>query len=97
MSDTSPLMALRRITERLQARTKSFALVGGLAVTVRSEPRFTRDVDLCAGDPVELARLRALCPIAFDLLEPATVSGEHASASERVRRALASETGATES
>jgi predicted nucleotidyltransferase len=39
-------VALRRITDGLQRGSVSFALVGGLAVSVRVEPRFTRDVDL---------------------------------------------------
>ncbi|MBL8899776.1 MAG: hypothetical protein JNM84_19250 [Planctomycetes bacterium] len=30
----------------LEARKTAFALVGGLAVSVRCEPRFTRDLDL---------------------------------------------------
>lgn len=38
--------ALRRVTGDLHARRKRFALIGGLAVSARSEPRFTRDVDL---------------------------------------------------
>jgi predicted nucleotidyltransferase len=38
--------ALRLAAEELRARGADFALVGGLAVSARSEPRFTRDVDL---------------------------------------------------
>lgn len=38
--------ALRRVTEELTRRRVPFALVGGLAVSVRTEPRFTRDADL---------------------------------------------------
>jgi hypothetical protein len=38
---------LRRLVGCLRARRCSFALVGGLAVSVRGEPRFTRDADLC--------------------------------------------------
>ena len=37
---------LRRTLERLARVGASSALVGGLAVSVRSEPRFTRDIDL---------------------------------------------------
>lgn len=47
-------VALRRITDALQRVSVPFALVGGLAVSVRVEPRFTRDVDLAvtvANDP----------------------------------------------
>ncbi len=43
---TSLETALRRInTDLIQARVP-FAVVGGLAVSVRTEPRFTRDADL---------------------------------------------------
>jgi predicted nucleotidyltransferase len=38
--------SLARITSALEALDGAFALVGGLAVSVRSEPRLTRDADL---------------------------------------------------
>lgn len=38
--------ALADITQRLIDRGRSFALVGGLAVSFRAEVRFTRDVDV---------------------------------------------------
>ena len=38
--------ALRRVAEELVRSHVPFALVGGLAVSVRTEPRFTRDADL---------------------------------------------------
>jgi len=38
--------ALRLATEELRKRGVGFALIGGLAVSVRTEPRFTRDVDM---------------------------------------------------
>jgi hypothetical protein len=38
--------ALRRIVLELNELHVSFALVGGLAVSIRAEPRFTRDADL---------------------------------------------------
>jgi hypothetical protein len=38
--------ALRRLCADLKAANFRFALVGGLAVSVRTEPRFTRDADL---------------------------------------------------
>jgi len=38
--------ALTRAIKALSETDVSFALVGGLAVSVRAEPRFTRDVDL---------------------------------------------------
>lgn len=41
-----PEAALRRIVADLRALGRRFALVGGLAVSVRTEPRLTRDADL---------------------------------------------------
>lgn len=38
---------LRRIILSLQRHGARFAVVGGLAVSARTEPRFTRDADLC--------------------------------------------------
>lgn len=38
--------ALRRIAAELDARGVPWALVGGFAVSARTEPRFTRDVDV---------------------------------------------------
>lgn len=50
--------ALAGIVAELRERNVSFALVGGLAVSVRAEPRFTADVDLAitvsADNEVEL-------------------------------------------
>jgi hypothetical protein len=47
MTDASaPERALRGIVRELSARRRLFALVGGLAVSIRAEVRFTRDVDL---------------------------------------------------
>lgn len=43
---TSLDSVLRRIAADLTATDRAFALVGGLAVSVRTEPRFTRDADL---------------------------------------------------
>jgi hypothetical protein len=45
---TRLLSVLRRIAEALDGRQQPWALVGGLAVSVRSEPRFTRDIDVAA-------------------------------------------------
>lgn len=43
----SPLAALlQEVAQALTAAATPFALVGGLAVSVRTEPRFTRDIDL---------------------------------------------------
>jgi hypothetical protein len=38
--------ALRRIVLELRELHVSFALVGGLAISIRTEPRFTKDADL---------------------------------------------------
>lgn len=45
---TRLLTVLRRIAEALDEHRQPWALVGGLAVSVRSEPRFTRDIDIAA-------------------------------------------------
>jgi hypothetical protein len=42
---TSLESALHRITADLSRSGVDFALIGGLAVSVRTEPRFTRDAD----------------------------------------------------
>ncbi len=39
-------LSLARIVADLRLRQRQFALVGGLAVSARAEPRFTRDVDI---------------------------------------------------
>jgi predicted nucleotidyltransferase len=46
MTDTSTEHALARAAEELVRRKRGFALVGGMAVSIRGEVRFTRDVDL---------------------------------------------------
>jgi len=38
--------ALRRIASQLDSRQARWALIGGFAVSARTEPRFTRDVDV---------------------------------------------------
>lgn len=43
---SAPERALRAIIVELGARGRAFALVGGLAVSIRAEVRFTRDVDI---------------------------------------------------
>lgn len=44
--EETPERALASILRALSARGRSFALVGGLAISIRAEVRFTRDVDL---------------------------------------------------
>lgn len=46
MAEPAPEQALAAICKELVDRGRRFALVGGLAVSVRAEVRFTRDVDL---------------------------------------------------
>lgn len=43
---SAPELALAAIAENLSRLGRSYALIGGLAVSVRGEIRFTRDVDL---------------------------------------------------
>ena len=38
--------SLRQVTSELQRLHREFAVVGGLAVSARAEPRLTRDADL---------------------------------------------------
>jgi hypothetical protein len=46
MTELPPERALAAVCQELSLRGRRFALVGGLAVSVRAEVRFTRDVDL---------------------------------------------------
>jgi len=59
MADPAPERALAAIASELSGRKRSFALVGGLAVSVRSEVRFTRDVDIAVtvADDVDAEQL----------------------------------------
>ena len=52
-------VALRRLCDELVEAKFGFALIGGLAVSVRSEPRFTRDADVAValGTDVEAEAL----------------------------------------
>jgi hypothetical protein len=47
VTSASLLEGLRLLVADLRAEQRRFALVGGIAVAVRGEPRFTRDVDVC--------------------------------------------------
>lgn len=52
----SPLEeALRAIADALDRRQVRWALVGGLAVSARAEPRTTRDVDVAVSVPDDAA------------------------------------------
>ena len=70
MTDPRPEDALAHAAAELRRRGKRFALVGGLAISVRGEVRTTRDVDLAVavGDDRELETLVA------DLAETAAVA-----------------------
>jgi hypothetical protein len=59
MAEPAPELALAAIRDELARRGWRFALVGGLAVSVRAEVRFTRDVDLVvlAADDAEAESL----------------------------------------
>lgn len=46
MGEAAPELALAQICSELVRLGRRFALVGGLAVSVRAEVRFTRDVDI---------------------------------------------------
>jgi predicted nucleotidyltransferase len=61
----------RTTVDRLRAQGVGFALVGGFAVSVRCEPRFTRDIDLVvavAGDDEAEAVVKALVRDGYGLL-----------------------------
>jgi predicted nucleotidyltransferase len=45
-AEIDPVRALANAAEALRQHSIPFALVGGLAVSTRAEPRFTKDVDL---------------------------------------------------
>jgi hypothetical protein len=62
----APEAVLADIAQRLRERGVAFALVGGLAVSVRSEVRFTRDVDLAVAVSTD-AEMEALVRILDDL------------------------------
>jgi hypothetical protein len=77
-SEQSRLLAvLRRIAATFSELDVSWALVGGLAVSVRAEPRFTRDIDLAvlvADDAAADRLVRELSARGFRLI----LSLEHA-------------------
>jgi hypothetical protein len=60
---TSLESALRELCDHLAESKHAFALIGGLAVSVRTEPRFTRDADIAVAvsdDTEAEALVRAL-------------------------------------
>lgn len=63
--------SVRITTDHLAALGVDHALVGGLAVSVRGEPRFNRDVDLVAAvdsDDVAAGIVRALVGKGYEVL-----------------------------
>lgn len=68
---TALARSLADATTELRALGQQFALVGGLAVSIRSEPRLTRDADLAvavADDRAAEALVRQLVGRGFQLL-----------------------------
>jgi predicted nucleotidyltransferase len=62
--------ALRRIASDLNSRRVPWALVGGFAVSARTEPRFTRDVDVAVlvdGDDTAEQLVRSLTAEGYGL------------------------------
>jgi len=89
---TSFEAALRQIDADLTRAHVSFALVGGLAVSVRTEPRFTRDADLAvalASDAEAEALIDELC--AHDYRMEAVVEQEAVGRLATVRLTRSSE------
>lgn len=79
----------RTTTQRLDALGVDHALVGGFAVSIRCEPRFTRDIDLVvavAGDDGAETVVKALAQDGYEVL--ATVEHEGAGRLATVRLAL---------
>jgi hypothetical protein len=69
-SPTGLLTALRQTAAILDQRRQPWALVGGLAISIRVEPRFTRDVDLAVAvsdDAAAEALVRDLTAAGFAL------------------------------
>ncbi len=63
--------ALRQVVSDLSGLRVDFALVGGLAVSARAEPRFTRDVDIAvavADDPAAEAVVRSMLGTGYQLV-----------------------------
>jgi hypothetical protein len=62
---------LKELVAALAAAGRSFAIVGGLAVSARAEPRFTRDVDLAVAvqdDSEAEALVRRLVEVGYSVL-----------------------------
>ncbi|MFZ4395399.1 MAG: nucleotidyl transferase AbiEii/AbiGii toxin family protein [Kiritimatiellia bacterium] len=80
-------MLLRRMANLFQERRQPWALVGGLAVSVRTEPRFTRDLDLAvavANDHAAEALVHDLHGVGFHTLATVEQEATHRLATARL-------------
>jgi predicted nucleotidyltransferase len=78
---------LGKVASLLNDRQQAWALVGGLAVSVRTEPRFTRDVDLAvavADDPSAEALVYSLNAAGFRVLATVEQQATHRLATVRL-------------
>jgi hypothetical protein len=86
---TPPLAnVLRRVCAELTAAGARYALVGGLAVSARAEPRLTRDVDLAiaaASDDAAEAIVRALASRGYQVATVLEHTGTGRLATVRLR------------
>ena len=90
---TSFEAALQRIAGDLERSNVDFALVGGLAVSVRTEPRFTRDADFAvavANDAEAEALIRQLRASGYEIA--ALVEQDAVNRLATVRLAVAGDT-----
>lgn len=90
---TSLESALQRITADLGRSGADFALIGGLAVSVRTEPRFTRDADFAvavSGDAEAETLIRGLRAQGYEVT--ALVEQDAVGRLATVRLALAGDT-----
>jgi len=95
MTESRLFKALRQVFADLVALEARFALVGGLAVSVRAEPRFTRDVDLAVAvsdDRQAEALVAALRAAGYSIL--ALVEQEKTSRLATVRLSQPADSGA---
>jgi predicted nucleotidyltransferase len=79
--------ALRQLAGELHGAERRIALVGGLAVSVRAEPRLTRDVDLAVAvndDDDAEALIRTLTAVGYRILAVVEQDGTKRLASARL-------------
>ncbi len=73
----APEVALADVARLLRERRVPFALVGGLAVSIRSEVRFTRDVDLAVTVTSDAAMEALVLDLAAAGYRPIGPRGDH--------------------